>query len=704
MPVPSNRPWLPEVLVGRLHSIPTRIIGAFTALILLQAGVAVAVWLAENRVDTATAADVTAEASAGRMAVIRTTLDTVQWRLANYVRTRAEVDRALVDSALSELTAAVEQFGAIGEAPAQLRASVTEVRKALNAVMTAARTKHESSVVLMQAAAEPENALSALANAVTQSPSRAAVEAATSIIASAVHPLVFAQRYALGEDAVSGQVVRTSSAKVTEGLRAMLQQGEGVTPRVRRLAGTLATSLEALDPAVETLGDAIATHSVTLVQLDSAFRQTQSLIMQKQQQLTAERQLRREQTVSARRSVRTTVLGAAAASGLLGVGLALLVGLSITRPIGRLAGAMRRIASGSLELEVPDRGRRDEIGAMAGAVEVFKDNMIRTVQLTAELGLLNEELEQRVQRRTSELRETQMKLVGAARLAGMAEIAANVLHNVGNVLNSVNISAGLLGERLRTSSIKGLARAVGLMDEHVDDLGDYLTRDAKGKLMPGYLRKLSQALEVEHDAMAGELGTLGRSVEHIKQVVAAQQSYASAPRVVESLKLRELVDEALRMDAGAQTGLDVNVLQDLAELPALVLDRHRLLQILVNLISNARHATSGIAEPPRITLGAALLEGRALRITVADNGSGIAPENLTRIFAHGFTTRKSGNGFGLHSCVIAAQEMGGSLTAQSDGAGLGSTFTLEIPLTPEAPAMNGAQNEPASAPCRIAAA
>src|SRR5207247_880025 len=134
---------------------------------------------------------------------------------------------------------------------------------------------------------------------------------------------------------------------------------------------------------------------------------------------------------------------------------------------------------------------------------------------------------------------------------------------------------------------------------------------------------------------------------------------------------------------GAQPGLDVNVLQDLDELPALVLDRHRLLQILVNLISNAGHATSAMVEPrPRVTLGATLADGRVLRMTVADNGSGIAPENLTRIFAHGFTTRKTGNGFGLHSCVIAAQEMGGSLTAHSDGAGLGATFALEIPITP----------------------
>jgi PAS domain S-box-containing protein len=291
----------------------------------------------------------------------------------------------------------------------------------------------------------------------------------------------------------------------------------------------------------------------------------------------------------------------------------------------------------------------------------------------------------------SELKEAERRiadvhkqLLEASRLAGMAEIATNVLHNVGNVLNSVNVSAALVSSRLQNSKLKGLARAVQLMDSHADDLGEFLTRDARGKLLPGYLRGLAQALEGEHEAMAEELGVLGKSIDHIKKVVASQQSYAGASQVVESLKIDELLDDALRMNAGAVTRHQVRVVKNIPELPALPLDRHRLLQILVNLIDNAKQAMNEAPdESPCLTIGAALVnvaDGRALRITVADNGEGIAPENLIRVFALGFTTRKNGHGFGLHSCVLFAQEMGGTLTACSDGLGHGATFVLEIPI------------------------
>ena len=276
------------------------------------------------------------------------------------------------------------------------------------------------------------------------------------------------------------------------------------------------------------------------------------------------------------------------------------------------------------------------------------------------------------------------QLLEASRLAGMAEIATNVLHNVGNVLNSVNVSADLISARLRGSKVKGLARAVQLMDAHADDLGEFFTSDARGKLLPGYLRELALALESEHAAMAKELGELGKSVEHIKEVVAIQQSYAGASRVVESLQFNELLEDALRMNAEALSRHKVGIAKNIPELPALPLDRHRLLQILVNLISNAKHAMTGSPDQSQcITFGAELADAgdrRVLRITVADNGEGIAPENLIRVFAHGFTTRKHGHGFGLHSCVLAAQEMGGSLTAHSDGLGQGATFTLEVPI------------------------
>jgi C4-dicarboxylate-specific signal transduction histidine kinase len=224
------------------------------------------------------------------------------------------------------------------------------------------------------------------------------------------------------------------------------------------------------------------------------------------------------------------------------------------------------------------------------------------------------------------------------------------------------------------------------MEAHAGDLGEFMTQDTKGKLLPTYLRELARALVLEQDAMATELGALCSSVDHIKQVIATQQSYAGAPHVVEAAQVNDLVDDALRMHADALSRHKVEVDKQQLALPTLLLDRHRVLQVLVNLISNAKQALQGVSDRrPLITLNAALLEGvqgTVLHLTVADNGEGIAVENLTRVFSHGFTTRKNGHGFGLHSCALAAQEMGGSLRVHSDGPGQGASFILEVPVAP----------------------
>ncbi|ABM39337.1 PAS domain-containing sensor histidine kinase [Polaromonas naphthalenivorans] len=285
----------------------------------------------------------------------------------------------------------------------------------------------------------------------------------------------------------------------------------------------------------------------------------------------------------------------------------------------------------------------------------------------------------------AKLELAQTELLAAARQAGMAEIATNVLHNVGNILNSVNVSADLLGSTLRTSRAQGLSRAVQLMHAHAADLGEFLTLDDKGRLLPGYLGQLALALAAEQHGMAEELARLIRSVDHIKDVVATQQSYAGSSSIVEPVQIRDLAEDALRMNDGSLTRHQVSVVRDFAQTPVLRLDRARVLQILVNLISNAKHAMDGVADRShRLTLSihvAGNADGsKNLRVCVSDEGEGISADNLTRIFAHGFTTRKAGHGFGLHSCALAARQMGGTLTAHSEGAGRGATFTLELPI------------------------
>ncbi|MBP5074897.1 DAHL domain-containing protein [Pseudomonas chlororaphis] len=302
-------------------------------------------------------------------------------------------------------------------------------------------------------------------------------------------------------------------------------------------------------------------------------------------------------------------------------------------------------------------------------------------QMNRALVAANDELEQRVEERTRQLKDTQSELLDTARQAGMAEIATNVLHNVGNVLNSVNISAELVSRKLRNSKAQGLGKAMQLINEHKQDLGRFLTEDEKGKLLPGYLNQLVEAIDLEQQGMTEELTQLSKSVDHIKDIVATQQSYAGASSLLEPLSVSELLEDALRMNSGALTRHHVTVLKEYSDVPRIMGDKHRLLLILINLISNAKYAMSDLSNQARnMTLAAAVVDGETLQISVRDEGEGIAPENMTRIFAHGFTTRKEGHGFGLHSCALAAIEMNGHLTAHSDGPGKGALFVLQIPL------------------------
>jgi NO-binding membrane sensor protein with MHYT domain len=303
--------------------------------------------------------------------------------------------------------------------------------------------------------------------------------------------------------------------------------------------------------------------------------------------------------------------------------------------------------------------------------------------LDAHFALNNARLARALEKITLELKEAQGELLTTARQAGMAEVANNVLHNVGNVLNSVNVSAGLIGDRLRDSKIQGLAKAVQLMNEHAANLGDFFTCDEKGKILPGYLNKLVATLAAEKQSIAQELESLAKSIDHIKDIVATQQRYSGSTSVAEPVQINDLMEDALRMNTASIARHRITVLKDFVDVPLLLLDRHLVLQILINLIGNAKLAMNAVPDRShQITLRVRIdepIEKPRLTIRVEDDGEGIAPENMTRLFAHGFTTRKNGHGFGLHSCALAAKEMLGNVTAYSDGLGKGAAFTLDLP-------------------------
>jgi PAS domain S-box-containing protein len=285
-------------------------------------------------------------------------------------------------------------------------------------------------------------------------------------------------------------------------------------------------------------------------------------------------------------------------------------------------------------------------------------------------------------RSETELEQAHKQLLDISRQAGMAEVATSVLHNVGNVLNSVNVSSTLVSNQVRKSKVANLSKVVALLNEHAADLGAFLTNDPKGKQLPGYLSQLAEHLVGEQATVLKELHLLHENIEHIKDIVVMQQSYARISGVVETVKITDLIEDALRLNLGALQRHGVEVVREYEDMPSMDVEKHKILQILVNLVRNAKYACDeSLRTDKQMTLRVTKSDGQ-VQIAIIDNGIGIPAENLIRIFNHGFTTRKDGHGFGLHSAVLTAMELGGSLKVHSDGPDQGATFTLELPYKP----------------------
>ncbi|MDY7228696.1 ATP-binding protein [Hyalangium rubrum] len=353
----------------------------------------------------------------------------------------------------------------------------------------------------------------------------------------------------------------------------------------------------------------------------------------------------------------------------------------ITRPLLSFTQATAQVAAGDFKVGLDTR-RGDELGQLARSFQLMAGEVQRREEA---LRQANEGLEQRVEERTQELQQVHKQLLETARQVGRAEIATNVLHNVGNVLNSVHTSAQIAAERLAALKIDSVERVASLFDEHQGDLVTFLTQDERGRKSLSFLSRLAKFMQVERQEIQILLGDVGRHTEHIGAIVKLQQQYARVPqRLVEPVLLSELVEDALRINQAALGRHSVKVARDLVNVPPVLTEKHKVLMILVNLISNAKYAMDSVSEDERLLTVALTPTGDdRIRIEVRDNGMGIAPEMLTRIFQYGFTTRQEGHGFGLHSSALAAQELGGSLLAHSDGPGKGATFTLELPSAPE---------------------
>ena len=269
-------------------------------------------------------------------------------------------------------------------------------------------------------------------------------------------------------------------------------------------------------------------------------------------------------------------------------------------------------------------------------------------------------------------------LVDLARKAGMIEVTNSVLHTVSNVLNSINTSASVIYEKISKSEVTSLTEIAKLIDAHRNHMNDFLTNDEKGKKCLEFIILLAKVLPEEHGDVMEEVHLLTNKVEHVKYIIQMQQGLEGNNNLLEEVDISSLINDALSIN-GLNNTTKFSIETHCQNIPRLVLNKVKLVQILVNIIQNAKAAVTENGKDLKIISISAFIENNKLVIEIEDNGTGIDSTVIKKIFSFGFTTKKHGYGFGLHSSLNSAKEMEGTLKVESQGKGKGAKFRLEVP-------------------------
>ncbi|MDR3443593.1 MAG: ATP-binding protein [Legionella sp.] len=276
-------------------------------------------------------------------------------------------------------------------------------------------------------------------------------------------------------------------------------------------------------------------------------------------------------------------------------------------------------------------------------------------------------------------------LMNMAHQEGMAEVAVSVIHNIGNVLNSVGVSVGIIKKEMSNSIYQKIGLIMEMLEKHQANLIEYFQNDEQGKLIPGYLMILFAEIQRNKVILDTEVQDLQQHYYIIKDILNAEDEITGPKSISTPVLLAEVMDSSIQtvMTADSMLTKQITLNKDYRYTSSIMTNKTNLMQIFVNLLKNAKESVMELKEnmPRKINISITRKKNlKEVELRIMDNGIGILPEHLPKIFTFGFTTKQKGHGFGLHNCALIAKQLGGTLEVKSNGFCKGAIFILTLPI------------------------
>lgn len=378
------------------------------------------------------------------------------------------------------------------------------------------------------------------------------------------------------------------------------------------------------------------------------------------------------------KSLRTEIMLMTALLFLIGSILSIFFFRYFTRALAELNKGVKSITTGNFDIQIPmQKLSFMEFTELSNSFNKMSYELAHSYK---QLDDYRRTLENKVQERTMELQEAQDTMIKQAHEAGMAEMAVGILHNIGNAITPAKINNILLLNRLRTNSLTNDVKKA--MTDISAALKAPETIDAEeNQRLLAIAELLPQTIEDEYEYVAKAVESVFQKHEHIESIISMQLRYARSNKGIEEVDINALINDALQMLKESIENRKIIIKRYLGNIPPAIIEKGKMMQIVINLIKNAYEAMDNENLHLRILSVRTYVDQGYVVFAVQDTGEGFSAEEKHKLFHFGYTTKKLGSGFGLHSCANYLIANHGKIEAFSGGKGKGATFVVNVPTS-----------------------